>query len=140
MNDEVPFRIIVEEPMTGVTMKVQQGKDGLLEPSTSTPGRIIFDLHLRTDLSSGVPNFLGPFAQGPKGSRFIYLNSGKYAGQFDTFWARRAKLGLGSVTAEMVREILDNPGSRLETVLNGTGADGGPVCASVKGLVWKVSK
>ncbi len=137
---EVPYRIIVDEPFAKVAMRIQKGKDELLEPSHSDPSRLIFEFEVRADLSQTEPNFLGPFAHGPKGGRFIYLNSGSYAGQGGTIWARRAKISLVSVTLDMVKNVLDTPGSRLETTIRGIGSDGGPVCASVKGLEWTVSK
>jgi len=140
MTREIPCRIFVNEPMADVAMKVQKGKAELLGPVASLPGKLVFEFETRVDLGSDGPNFLGPFAQGPKGSRFFYLNSGKYAGQKGTMWARRAKLSLVSVTSELVNRVLETPGSVMETIVEGIGPDGGPVCASVKGLEWKVAK
>lgn len=140
MKQDVQCRIIVKKPLANVVMKIQKGRDGLLEPSSFDPGQHVFKFSISVDLSSGTPNFLGPFVHGPKSSRFIYLNSGTYAGQEATCWGRRAKLNLISVTTEMVTTILADPGSVLETTLQGVGSDGAPVCASVKGLEWTVSK
>jgi hypothetical protein len=121
-------------------MKVQKGKDQLLDPEFLSDGSLRFEFPINVDLTSGTPNFLGKFAQGPKDSRFIYVNSGTYAGQQATMWARRAKLSLMAVTGGMVKAAADAPGGVLETTINGTGKDGGPVCASVKGLEWKVAR
>jgi len=43
-----------------------------------------------------------------------------------------------SISKEDVEEVLRTPLSRLQADIIGTGGDGGPVCASIKGLVWKV--
>lgn len=139
MKHEIPVRIIVTDPLFGVAMKVQKGRDELLEPTRSTKGETVFEFSVRVDLESPAPNFLGPFAQGPKDARFVYVNSGTYAGQHITHWSRRAKLSLMSITREQIETTLASPSSRLETAIDGIGRDGGPVCASVKGLEWRIA-
>ena len=121
-------------------MCVQRGKDELLPPTSTAGGALIFDLEISADLSGEVPNFLGKYSQGPKDARFVYVNSGTYAGQKDTGWARRAKLSLMSISTKQVEEALSSPKARIEGTLNGTGSDGGPTCATVKNLVWTVVK
>ena len=137
---EVTLRVNVLEPLAGVNMQVQQGKDRLLPPAKVTAGRIFFEFAVKVDLSSGTPNFLGAFAQGPKNARFIYVNSGTYAGQPDSGWGRRAKISLMKITAEQVRHVARSPGGRLEVTVHGVGRDGGPVCANVKSAAdgWQV--
>ncbi|NOT46741.1 MAG: hypothetical protein HOP17_03180 [Acidobacteria bacterium] len=139
MKQEIPFRIVVADPLAGVFMKVQKGKDAYLAPTATSSRTITFDFSLMVDLEGDIPNFLGPFSQGPKTSRFIYVNSGTYAGQGNTLWARRAKLSLMSISKEKVEAVLASTGARLETTIQGIGRDGGPVCASVKGVEWKVA-
>jgi hypothetical protein len=138
MKIDVPFRIVVKNPLPGVTMCVQRGRSELLPPSSASNGAMTFDLSVSVDLSGEVPNFLGKYSQGPKSDRFIYVNSGTYAGQKNTAWARRAKLSLMNITKEQIDEAISSPNARIETTFNGTGKDGGPTCASVKGIVWKV--
>jgi hypothetical protein len=43
-----------------------------------------------------------------------------------------------AVTREQVAEVLSDPGKVLATRFAGIGRDGGPTCASVKGIEWKV--
>ena len=139
----IKIRLIVDNPPAGVAMQVQKGRFELLAPATISKDKLVFDFELRVSLELGGPNFLGKFAQGPKDARFIYLNSGTYAGQADSCWGRRAKISLMDVTAEQISQILSLPGSRLEITINGTGTDGGPICASVKSHAtsgWKVSR
>src|SRR5215831_10142927 len=128
---EIKLRINVTSPLAGVSMQVQEGKDRLLPPCDKNADRISFEFPIIVDLSSGAPNFLGRFAQGPKDSRFIYVNSGSYAGQAGTSWNRRAKIPLIKITTEQVKQVIDTPGSKLEITISGIGRDGGPVCASI---------
>ncbi len=137
---EIPFRITVLEPLAGVAMLVQKGRDELLPPIVFADEKLVFDLEITVDLTDDAPNFLGKFAQGPKNERFVYVNSGSYAGQAFTKWNRRAKLSLMSISSGTIESVIAAPSSRLETTINGIGRDGGPVCASVKGVEWKVVK
>ncbi len=139
MKQEIHIRITVADPPAGVWMKVQRGKDELLDPDVLSDGSLRFEFPINVDLSAGNPNFLGKFAQGPKDARFIYINSGTYAGQSATCWSRRAKLSLMSISEDMVRSVLLTTDGGLETTINGTGKDGGPVCASIKGLKWEAA-
>lgn len=139
MKHDIPVRIMVLRPLAGVAMKVQSGRCELLDPLIINEDSIGFEFEMTVDLGNGQPNFLGKYAQGLKDARFIYVNSGTYAGQADSCWARRAKISLMSVTAKQVQDVLSNLGARLETSFPGTGGrDSGPTCASVKGIEWKV--
>ena len=137
---EVDVRIIVIDPPPGVTFRVQSGRDALIEPVASTKAKLTFAITLRVkDDGSGVPNFLGPCAQGPRDARFVYVNSGTMAGQKDTCWTRRAKVHLAGITRAMIEEVQRKPGSSLETEFYGRAGDGGPACATVPLLGgWKV--
>lgn len=138
MRYEIQFRIIVDRPLPGVSMQVQRGKNELLPPATVSGESITFEFPVTVELRDTVLNFLGKYAQGPKDSRFVYVNSGSYAGQNGTRWNRRAKLSLMSITQEQVEKVLVDPGNFIEVTMPGVGKDGGPSCASIKGLVWKV--
>ena len=139
MKHEIGIRVRVLRPLKGVAMQVQRGKNELLPPSKDDDSELVFEFPISVDMSAEQPNFLGVYAHGPKEARFIYVNSGTYAGQHHTCWSRRAKLSLMTVTKEQVEEVLNN-GGRLEASFAGTGSDGGPTCASVKGIEWKVTK
>ncbi len=139
MKHDIPVRVTVKQPLQGVVMKVQRGKDELLDAVVKTPEGLVFEFDLTVDLSQETTNFRGKYSQGPKDARFIYVNSGTCARQHPTPWARRAKLSLMSVTKEQVEDILEKKGI-LECEFDGIGRDGGPTCATVKGLVWRVVK
>jgi len=140
MKVQIPFRVVVDKPLAGVSMQVQRGKDELLPPSSISDSKISFEFEISVDTDVDPPNFLGKYAQGPKSSRFVYVNSGTYAGQGHTCWARRAKLSLMDITTQQIQDVAASPGSRIETCIPGVGRDGGPTCASVKGIEWKVVK
>ena len=121
-------------------MRVQRGKDELLDPQSATPDALTFEFEMTVDLNGDQPNFLGKYAQGPKDARFVYVNSGTYAGQHPTPWGRRAKLSLMTITRKQVSMVIDDNSRCFETIMPGVGRDGGPTCASVKGIEWKVVK
>lgn len=137
MKHEIPFRIIVDGPLPGVATRVQKGKAELLEPSSNSGSALSFEFEISVDIDGDALNFLGKFAQGPKDSRFVYVNSGTYAGQYATAWARRAKLSLMTITKQQIESVIDGR-SLIETTMPGVGRDGGPTCASVKGIEWRV--
>ena len=133
---DVSLRIIVENPP--VRFAVQRGKDELLEATSATAKRQVFEFSVRArdDRSDG-PNLLGPFAQGPAGDRFVYVNSGAMAGEPGSTWQRRAKVPLGGITWSMIKK-----GSVIEARIEGTARDGGPACATVPllGGGWKIAQ
>jgi hypothetical protein len=137
---EITLQINVLDPLPKVNMQVQQGKDCLLPPKEKTDHRLTFEFPIKVDLTSGKPNFLGVYAHGPKDARFIYVNSGTYAGQPDSSWGRRAKISLMKITSEQARQAALSPDSKLEVSIPGVGSDGGPVCASVHSAAdgWRI--
>src|SRR5690349_10562541 len=110
---EVAFRITVLDPPPGVVFRLQRGQSELIAPSRETEHSISFDFPLRVEPGekSGPPRLLGPFAQGPPASRFVYVCSGKRAGQFDSCWDRRAKVPLTGVAATVIEQAAALPGA-----------------------------
>lgn len=131
MDRELPLRIVVLDPPPDVTFAVQSGRKDLVPPVRSTSRQLVFDLSVRVrdDRPDGRPNFLGPFAQGPRDARFVYVNSGTLAGQSDSCWTRRAKIPLTGITWSLIDEA---EGGMLEAQMPGIGRDGGPTCATVR--------
>lgn len=140
MKHSVPVRIKVLRPLKGVSMKVQKGKDELIAPVLASEDLLVFEFPIDVEIQEGSPNFLGKFAQGPRDARFIYVNSGSYAGQPWTQWNRRAKISLMSITSVQINSVLGDADLCIETEFEGVGRDGGPTCASVKGIDWLVVK
>jgi Family of unknown function (DUF5990) len=144
MIRSLPLRITLIKPPLGVPFCLQQGKADLVPPSTDSGETVSFDftVNIANDRADGPPNFRGPFVQGPPGGRFIYINSGTYAGQADSCWSRRAKIPLSGITWYLIEEALSKSSAVLEARIAGTAGDGGPACATI-GLLdggWKVQK
>jgi len=93
-DQNVSLRIIVENPP--VHFAVQRGKDELFEATSANAKQQVFEFFVRArdDGSGSAPNFLGPFAQGPVGGRFVYVNSK----------GRRAKVPLGGITWSLIKK------------------------------------
>ena len=110
--------VCTELPGTGhnaLHLGIQRDEE-IIEAATADSKRIVFRPTLRARRNAdGSVNFLGPFAQGPKTERFIYLN-----------WASTAAVEKG---AERDKPI------RVELAL--TNAKGNPVMASVRPDVAK---
>jgi hypothetical protein len=140
VNGDIPIRVRVVNPPSGVRFRVRRGRSDLDDPARVTDGEISFDLTVRVGdtRQDGLPNFLGPYAQGPPGGRFLYVNSGTLAGQTDSCWTRRAKVPFRDITWEMVEEVLSGEDMVLEARIAG---DGGPACATVPLLDggWRVA-
>lgn len=141
---EIRLRIVLVAPPPGVDFGVQEGKGNdyatiLTQRSKDSDLAFEFTVTVKDNRDDGLPNFLGPLAQGPTTSRFIYIDIGKSAGQVDSCWERRIKVPLGGITWEMVEKA--SAKKLLEARLPGTGRDGGPSCATVKPIDgWKVCK
>ena len=138
---ELPLRIVVVAPPVGVMFALQRGKSELLTQTIATGDDLQFDFVVRAGgREEEWPNFLGPFVQGPRGGRFIYVNSGTCAGQTDSCWTRRAKIPLKGVGWNLIDRALARPGSLLEARIAGKGRDGGPACATVPllGERWRI--
>ena len=87
-------------------------------------GEAVFDLEL-TPVAPGEAR--GPFVQGRKGERFLYL---MWAAGPDRTMFRRLKLMLADVPPE-VWEAAARPAHRLEAHLGLIDGCGGPLCARV---------
>lgn len=147
MNTSTAARLqvifVVEAPPPGVLFAVQSGRDELLPPFASTAESLSFalSLELGPPLADGAFNFRGPLAQGTPADRFVYLNSGTYAGQQQTPWERRAKIKLGGIPRDLVASAAGQVDLAVEARIRGTARDGGPVCASVNppDITWHLA-
>ena len=141
---EVRLRIVLVAPPTGVDFGIQEEKDNEytnIHKQRSNDADLTFEftVTVKDNRDDGLPNFLGPLARGSMTGRFIYIDIGKCAGQFDSCWERRIKVPLGGITWEMIEK--SSTKLVLEAQLPGTGKDGGPSCATVKPTEgWKVCR
>ena len=130
MKQSLKLRLIVTGPLSGVFCAMQRGKDMLLQPTVSA-NALTFDFSVQVDLARNPIGLTGEFAQGPPDKRFVYVNSGTYAGQFGSSWSRRAKVPITGITAALAEEAIASDGI-LQASVSGIGKDGGPFCASVR--------
>src|SRR3954452_5816386 len=136
MPDREPslrLRVNVHHPVPGVTLRMQRGRDQLVEPAGKKRDRTTFDFTVRVGGGHGRPIFLGDFTQDPADARFVYVNAGTCAGQHDTPWSRRAKIPLTGLSRKLIDAALRTDGV-LAVDIEGTGRDGGPCCATVEPL------
>ena len=145
MERELTFRVVLQEPPSGVDFGLQLGRGADYKTVQKQRSRGQ-DLHFEFSITvisannKAAPDFRGPVVQGPAGRRFVYIDIGTYAGQIDTLWSRRLKIPLIGVTAEMVDRVPVDGRTVLETRVPGTGRDGGPACATVKPFDgWKTA-
>ena len=145
MESEVTLRIVLEKPPAGVDFGLQKGRGVEYETiqkqrSKGTDLHFEFAVRARQAGKADLPNFLGPFVQGPPGERFVYIDIGTYAGQTGTCWSRRLKIPLRGISGKMIADVAGG-GSVLETHVAGTGKDGSPSCATPKPFPgWKIGK
>ena len=135
---ELPLRITLRRVPPGVAFALQRGKSGvhgnveLVQPTRRDLDSLSFDFSVRVEQEKGArPRFLGEFTQGTPEKRFVYVNSGRSAGQADTLWNRRAKIPLTTIDAALIDKFRSAADTILELEIEGTSKDGGPVCASL---------
>jgi hypothetical protein len=138
MTRELKLRIIVESPPSGVDYAIQKGSGISYETEQrrrSQSGDLAFEFTpaIKDGVSDPMAALAGPYVQGPRGQRFVYLDIGTYAGQTDSCWSRRLKVPLAGITMKMIRA-----GGVIEARVPGIGRDGSPTCATVKDFDgWK---
>jgi hypothetical protein len=137
------LRIILQAPPK-LTYALQKGSGNNYE-TVQVQRSAGDDLHFKLEVeikgtkqANDLPDFKGPFVQGPALSRFIYLDIGSYAGAHD-WWSGRLKIPLIGITWRIIDELIAQPSAELETKVPGIGKNGGPNCATVKPFDgWKV--
>src|SRR5688572_28329783 len=130
MNQELPIRISLESPPAGVDYGIQKGSGNqyeTIQKQRSNNSDLCFEFKISIKESkTPLPNFSGPYVQGPLNERFIYVDLGTCAGQIDSDWSRRLKIPLRDISNETAQLLLTDPSFILETKVPGTGRDGGP--------------
>lgn len=143
MTRELTFRILLQKPPAGVDFGLQKGRGSAYETvqkqrSAGGDLRFEFVVQAKSVLNDTAPNLLGPFVQGPPDARFVYLDIGGAAGQFNTQWRRRLKIPLNGIPWETIKRLSEDSPAIFETHIPGTGKDGGPTCGTVKPFSgWK---
>ena len=81
---ELPIRIVLVSPPADVIFAIQRGKDEPVNQLRSTGVDVTYDITIGVVQSDGQTDFRGPFVQGPRGGRFVYVSSGTLAGDAAT--------------------------------------------------------
>ena len=140
----ITLHIVLLAPPAGVDYGLQKGSGSKYETVQKQRGEGK-DLHFRLEIEINgdrkiepSPDFKGPFVQGIRGERFLYIDIGTAAGQHLTQWSRRLKIPLRGISWETI-DMLSQTNVYLETRVPGTAKDGGPNCATVKPFAgWTV--
>ncbi|MBT5874954.1 MAG: hypothetical protein HOH43_16165 [Candidatus Latescibacteria bacterium] len=132
----VKLCITLVGPLAGVLFCRAKGSGAKTEfiDATVSNGQDLsftFEVAVKKVTSAEIPDFGGAFVQGKAGARFVYLNIGQYAGQTDSPWKRRAKVGLTGISHTMLLAAAAIDGSCIKSSYAATANDGGPACASV---------
>jgi len=108
MNEpEIPLRIaLIDAPRASSSLCSEAAPSWLRQfdpqvPQSASTLRLVW-LSL---LTIETLIFRGPFVQGRPGSRFVYVNSGTYAGDQKSCWSRRAKVPLTGIAASLARSF-----------------------------------
>jgi hypothetical protein len=140
--ETLSLRITVIDPPPNILWALQLDQDTLVKPTLNTGNRICFDFTVEVVEDSSPAGFRlrGPAVQGRRGERFVYLRMGAYAGQVGASAGWRAKVGLEGISQKLVAAVRAKRSSMLEVQFAGTGAKGGPACATVVllGVGWHV--
>lgn len=117
------------EERTAVRLGIQKGQE-VVDDALAEGASVTFQATLRIGgRKSGEPNFLGPYAHGKPGDRFLYLCWGeRMAERWDPF--RRAKVPLTHLDWRRLDQAW-NTGEPITLTVAMTDKRGGPVCGSV---------
>jgi hypothetical protein len=135
------LRLVVRNPVPGVTLGVQRGRDALLPPVVTAADAVTFEFLVEVAMGAdGGVTLRGREVQGPPAGRFVYVNAGTYAGQAGTPVGRRAKVPLTALGADLVAAALARNGAVLVAEIAGRARDGGPAAATqpLLGEGWRL--
>lgn len=145
MLNNLSLRIILQQPPARVGFALQKGSGNNFECqqfqlSNGQDLTFTCSIAVKGDRNKDeMPKLSGPFVQGPANGKFIYIDIGTIAGQSDSVWSRRLKIPLSGIHWDYIDELTQHPEKVLETLVPGTGRDGGPNCATVKPFDgWKI--
>lgn len=134
---QIRLRIIIEQPVAGVLHSLQSKDDLPLDAKRSAGGEALaFDFPVR--IAPG-PKFFGDQVrrEGPE-RRFVYIRIGQMAGDASSPWSRRMKIDIHDIGAELLERAAS--GGIIETVIQGTGADGTPACATLRPTARRIAE
>ena len=123
-----------------VYLGIQKGRE-VADITAAKAGQATFKPEFRLADADGAPNFLGPYAQGPRDERFFYLSWGRSdsASAFQMF--RRLKVHLSHISWKHIKAATRCK-LPLRVTIDATDRCGGPLCASARpdnpAVVWRL--
>ncbi|GAB3924283.1 DUF5990 family protein [Mucilaginibacter myungsuensis] len=129
----IDLHVILQTPPANFTYALQKGSGSnyTVDQVQHSAGKdLYFDLTIEVKGDDDLPDFKGPYVQGPKGGRFFYLGLGQYAGDHSQSGGR-VKVPLTGITRAQVTEA-QQTGAVLLTTIQGTAKNGGPAYATPK--------
>jgi Family of unknown function (DUF5990) len=124
----------------GIHVGVQKGSEvvGLV---TGDAADAVFDIDLEVVNTDGEPDFRGPYVQGRRGERFVYLSWGEVDDQGTFAMFRRLKLHLAPLVEQSTPERV-LAAKKIQAVLELTDTRGRPLAASVRPpwVTWRVNR
>ena len=133
----VNLRIVIERPVVGVLHSLQAKDESPLDPKASVDGEALaFDVPIRVGPG---PKFFGDQvrSEGPV-RRFVYIRIGQSAGDPSSPWSRRMKIDIHDIGSDLLDHVARS-GEVIETVVDGTGKDGTPSCATVRPTARRIA-
>lgn len=121
---DLTLRIALADPPTGVVFSKQDAKNLPVDP-VRAEGDLTFDIPITVTQTPNGPRPGGAFVRNDSRGRFVYIASGKAAGDCRTDWQRRLKVYLNDLPAAL------SNGDVLQATVAGRAKDGGPACATV---------
>ncbi|MBS1564573.1 MAG: hypothetical protein JST39_09295, partial [Bacteroidetes bacterium] len=143
VKQDLDFQIVLQSPDRGTDYALQKGHGPNREPvqrQLTFDDDLLFRFRIGTQQGkNGLPDFTGPFVQGPPGERFICICNGAYAGQKYTSAGRRLKIPLHGIGWELIRKTLEPTGHILQAVVAGKSERGAPVSETISPIDgWKL--
>ncbi len=136
MINIIQLKIILILPTPNVLYGLQKGSGTnyeTVQKQLSTKDKnLAFEFTIETRIKDDTVDYYGPFVQGPKNQRFVYINIGTSAGDFVSPWTRRLKVPLTGIIPQ---------NTNYTTSVPGTDKHGNPNCATVKPFVsWIIDE
>jgi hypothetical protein len=131
---EIRMRLVIENPVPGVLHSLQDKKNVPRGVLASKGGEALaFEFPIR--IAPG-PKFYGEQVRSEGAERrFVYIAIGQPAGDAASCWSRRMKINIHDIAPALLEKAMQ--GEVLRGVVQGTGKDGTPACASVMVESWQ---
>jgi len=127
-QSEITLRLIIDQPVENIRYSLQNKKSEPVGSVISVGADLVFEIPMRVGPG---PRFFGDFVRSEGPSRqFVYIASGRQAGQHGSPISRRMKIDIHDLDPGLVEQAI--AGRTLQAVFAGADRDGGPACATCR--------